>query len=87
MLLREIEPFADHNIESLAVVRDLLQTLQLDLEALPPGITEKVLQDNINRLNQAMNAFVRFRVCAVDEWNQKTRLQTVARDHRLHCPK
>lgn len=79
MLPPEIEPFADHHIEELSKVKELLLELELASDDPHPGFMEAR-----NRINNAQNALVRFKVCMADEVKMKERLRIKARDCRLH---
>ena len=78
MLPGEIEPFADHHIERLDAVKELLSALEL-------CFSDRSTIDQIaaarNDLNNARNGFVRFKVCMVDEVKQKTRYAKYAKEH------
>lgn len=87
MLPAEIEPFANHHITELKAVKDLLEDARLSM--LYPQLSAKPrveeLEAAIRKISSAQEAFVRFRVCMVDETGQKKRLQDIALEHRLNC--
>lgn len=83
MLPHEIEPFADHHIEALTDVKKLLLDLELDLNDLDQKTLDRFMAAR-NKINNAQNAFIRFKVCMADEVKMKERFRIQARDCRLH---
>lgn len=74
MLKPEIQPFADHHIANLHKLEEQLV-----------GLTDHDLTvlEQVQILQDAQRAFTRFKMCALDEWNQKERLQA----KYYHCRK
>lgn len=85
MLANEVKPFADHHIQSLEEVRGTLRSILSSYEGTAVGITEDMLKQDVKKINDAINALVRFKVCMVDEHAQKERLRKIAMDHRMNC--
>lgn len=76
MLTPEIVPFADYHIEKLTKLRE---TLLKNPDLYFPG-REEATDD----LRNAINAFVRFKICMIDEQKMKERAERQARLCRLH---
>ena len=76
MLTREIAPFADYHIEKLTKLREtLLKT---------PGLYFEGSEDAVDDLQHAISAFVRFKMCMIDEHKMKERAERQARLCRIH---
>lgn len=81
MLPHEIEPFADHHIEELEAVQNLLIEIRKDDTI---DVPDAYIAAALNRLGSAKQAFYRFKVCMADEVKQKEQLRKKALDCRLH---
>lgn len=78
MLAHEIEPFADAHILELDEVVEFL--LDLELRVYEP--TDEFMETR-NKIVGARNALHRFKVCMVDEVEQKERYRQTLRDHKI----
>ena len=77
MLPSEIEPFADHHLEQLTEMLDiLLAAKQNPNDSIPLDIDK--FYDTAMGARAALN---RFKFCMIDEHKMKKRLE----DQRLHC--
>jgi hypothetical protein len=77
MLPGEIAPFADHHINELEAVLQIL--MQARTTGVPmPDITLNAAMDQVR---SAQSGFVRFKVCMADEVKQKKRYEEYAKKH------
>jgi acetolactate synthase small subunit len=87
MLPYEIEPFADHHICALRSVRDDVKSIIKTYQGSSTDISVEDLESDVRQLDDAISAFVRYKVCMADEVKQKHRMSKIVLEHRLHCNK
>ena len=76
MLASEIAPFADHHIDKLEKLRETLLST--------PDLHFPDMEESLDDLRSAINAFNRFKICMADEHRMKDLAQRQARLCRLH---
>lgn len=83
MLQQEITPFANAHIEKIEAIRHeitmLLGTTPADRETVQ--VSRESLVEWLDDLKTSTRGFERFRVCAEDEWEQKERYRTYAKEN------
>jgi len=79
MLPHEVEPFANAHIERLGI--DIAE-MEFYI-ANPEEINSRIIQQWRRDLMDCANGFERFKVCMVDELEQKERALQTLRDHEI----
>lgn len=80
MLSHEIEPYADEHMKRL---RDLKKEIDSYIYNTIQRPDPRVLMDWAVAVDTAERGFYRFKVCMVDEVEQKERYRQTLRDHKI----
>jgi hypothetical protein len=79
MLPHEVEPYANAHIDALNRIIEAMMFYETNPGQLAPQVVEKWRQE----LAVSISGFVRFKVCMVDELEQKERYRQTLRDHKI----
>jgi len=79
MLPHEIEPFADAHIDALKTMIEQMEFYIANPEELNP----RVVEDWRRALHVSIGGITRFKVCMVDEVEQKEKYHQTLLDHRI----
>jgi len=82
MLLSEIDPFAEHHIKELEKVCNALVIVYNNSPENSP-LTLELLDEQLDRLNNARRAIYRFQKCMTDETKMKERAEKRVQHCRL----